>query len=627
MGKIASKIPRSLIIDEGTEGRSDFLLARVETTQQNSSVTEEGKNLNGGLMPNTIINNQKEYNNKSSQRKPGKRDLKWMMLILIAAIFSCGDQPTTLLTEDENETYSEEIPEGIHWREEIETFVIQEDKAEKWDYTTEGLIVIPKDDINNSVDEEMDFTTLKSGDVIMVEGQYIFFVEEVILSDRGAEISVRPFVLTEAIYGDFNVSLLESPKENGGIGNLEVWDKSHRLEVAPTLFGITPFAKGKLESEGHLNFNFASSEFSGKISQTLSDLRPKVEHIRAHVNLEVDFVTKHTFELSAGIKKVWKKEHDLETLNSSLPGVPLGPIILQPAFYVPASIEIGAQTVGTYGVETKLKGSFPLGFEYSRKGFQGSTSDEHAMFPNNEKKATLTGSADRINKTAKQVFVKAKFGLGLDFRLLPLKAQKGGLRATGYEAKLNSDIAVEPYSAEKCYTSEQYIEVVETHAPKLFIDIWGKKWEWKLTPTSITSRHFKEEISKKVSDDFCYGEPAELTLTWTAGTDLDLFLVTPNGTHINSTLSGNTSADGARLIKDVCIEGSSCVAGEQHVETIVWEQDMPEGDYEAWVVNDGGDAADYDLTITFPDGKTKTQSGALAAEKTKSTRMKFTHRK
>lgn len=106
-----------------------------------------------------------------------KFNLKWMMALLIAASFSCGDAPSVLPPADNNDNSQidnnapgdEDVPKGIHWREEIGTFKFSPDRAVNWDYSEEGVIVIPADEVADSITKgEEDLSKIKVGDVIMV---------------------------------------------------------------------------------------------------------------------------------------------------------------------------------------------------------------------------------------------------------------------------------------------------------------------------------------------------------------------------------------------------------------------------------------------------------------------------
>jgi len=109
-------------------------------------------------------------------------------------------------------------------------------------------------------------------------------------------------------------------------------------------------------------------------------------------------------------------------------------------------------------------------------------------------------------------------------------------------------------------------------------------------------------------NEFCIGEGnLRVSLSFFDDTDLDLHLITPNGSEI---YFANSMADGATLDVDQCV--SSCGAGG-HVENIVFEVAPPTGNYETFVINyDGRAAATFDIEIAG-DGIDTNFQGSVGA--------------
>lgn len=96
------------------------------------------------------------------------------------------------------------------------------------------------------------------------------------------------------------------------------------------------------------------------------------------------------------------------------------------------------------------------------------------------------------------------------------------------------------------------------------------------------------------------------SLSWTANTDFDLHVVTPDGFEI---YWGQKFADGGYLDVDDCIEDECESLVARHVENIVWEEVPPEGTYTAWVENFSGSlAGSFELSV-FGAGATRTEEG------------------
>lgn len=110
-------------------------------------------------------------------------------------------------------------------------------------------------------------------------------------------------------------------------------------------------------------------------------------------------------------------------------------------------------------------------------------------------------------------------------------------------------------------------------------------------------------------NEFCVGEGAlRVSLSFTAGSDFDLHLLTPGGSEI---YWNNDSAEGGVLDVDQCVAGS-CDSGSSHVENIVFSADAPSGTYEVWVENYDGRASGS-FNIEVRGQATDNFSGTLSA--------------
>lgn len=574
--------------------------------------------------------------------------------VLIALLFSCGDSASLLPDPGNSEEIEkeqeveEDVPKGIHWREEIGTFKISPDRAVNWDYSEEGVISIPSDEIAIRTGE--DLTELKAGDVIVVWGQYIVFVKEVVNTDQGMEITVRPFVLGEAIYGEFDLSFFE---ENQGIGNLGAEDAT--FNFSKSVFGEKASVTGgvtDLEVSGHLKFTKEStSAFKGRIPKGVWDGivggRPRIDHLRAGVTFGLDIALAPTVHLaSVGLSKKWEPEHRddpwVKALNKKIPSIKLGTtgLAIKPDFYVPRSISVNFESKGTVGFDFKASASLPLGFEYYRKGFKRddymwATQSEFNFFPNDDEPARFDGSSEWTGSLeAPKGTIKADVGLGLDFKIVPAFTHDLGVRGLGFETKINAGVEIDPLNVKReCFVRELYVNVSAKADVELFFEGWGPDWKWRFLPenSDATKQLIRKEIiPKKVTSNFCIEDAsprgAKLTLTWTEATDLDIHMLTSNGIEISPDSGDSTNADDAKILKDDCYKESICIEGEVHTEVIEWSK-LKDGTYEVWAENfNGKRSANYKLEMTYPSGEKVSRSGQISGVKGAKTEVfKFTH--
>lgn len=86
------------------------------------------------------------------------------------------------------------------------------------------------------------------------------------------------------------------------------------------------------------------------------------------------------------------------------------------------------------------------------------------------------------------------------------------------------------------------------------------------------------------------------SLSWTAISDFDLYVLTPQGNEISYS---NRTADGGELDVDDCIGGNCRVVQGVHVENVFFPTDFPSGRYQTWVENfNGGAAGSFTLEVS-----------------------------
>jgi hypothetical protein len=101
------------------------------------------------------------------------------------------------------------------------------------------------------------------------------------------------------------------------------------------------------------------------------------------------------------------------------------------------------------------------------------------------------------------------------------------------------------------------------------------------------------------------GDP-RFNLTWTGGTDLDLYVTDPNGDTIS--YSNVSSPSGGSLDID-CL--GNCPGGNS--ENIFWETEGPAGTYSFYVnYFDGGDATPFTITVYENTNVISTHTGSLS---------------
>jgi uncharacterized protein YfaP (DUF2135 family) len=110
----------------------------------------------------------------------------------------------------------------------------------------------------------------------------------------------------------------------------------------------------------------------------------------------------------------------------------------------------------------------------------------------------------------------------------------------------------------------------------------------------------------------CVGEGAlRFSLSWEEETDLDLHVITPDGTEI---YYGNSSGAGGYLDVDDCVGDSCRTPGGTHVENIFFEASPMSGMYTYWVHNYAREiGVDFRLEVAKNGGVVATQRNTVLA--------------
>lgn len=561
---------------------------------------------------------------------------------LAASLLACGGDPTSILpttTEiSENEYLEREglvsLPSGIHLRDNIAVFEFDSNATDSWDYSTEGVIRIP------SVDNAQ-VSGLKKGDIITSWGEYIVVVSGVQQVNGQTEVSVEPFVLSEAIYGDFSVPILAETRE-GGIGNID-YDKS--LEISKDFFNwknIQGSGAAELKVKGHLRFPYETvGEFKGRIPVVSKDYKCEgeetlgycVDYIKVQLTLTMDalldLAAKSTGTLSLNARKPDAEESIklLNKLNDKIRPIPIGGGLgVLPQIIVPRNLSLNADASAEFGFNATVNAKVPLGVEYFNKGYKYNKRTVK-WIPNNQNQITFTRAFEPTYSGEGTASIKAHVGIGIRFDIVPMIGKKViGIKGFEISAKLNGEVVADPYDEKReCLTGKLYFNVEGEGEIRIYGKIkiwkWKKKFNWKLFKVKSKPLYEKEIASFK-SDSICLGEqpkdgPAYLKLKWTASTDLDLIAKFPGGREVSPLLTGGNIPDGVKMYPPECYNASTCIEGEEHVEHIEWAAGkMKKGTYKVTVLNfDGRNAATYEILVKLPNGKTIKHNAHLSATK------------
>jgi hypothetical protein len=123
-------------------------------------------------------------------------------------------------------------------------------------------------------------------------------------------------------------------------------------------------------------------------------------------------------------------------------------------------------------------------------------------------------------------------------------------------------------------------------------------------------------------NDICIEEGAlRFSLVWETSNDLDLHVMTPDGTEI---FYGNSSAAGGELDVDDCVGGGCTNPDGMHVENIFFAEEGASGTYTYWVVNYSGDEeSDFELEVAEGEDVVATESGTVDSTTTTSTQYTY----
>ncbi|MFU8806504.1 MAG: hypothetical protein ACNA8W_22020, partial [Bradymonadaceae bacterium] len=284
--------------------------------------------------------------------------------------------------------------------------------------------------------------------------------------------------------------------------------------------------------------------------------------------------------------------------------------------YVEAGIKITLSGTTTHSLDASSGFTLPMGFDYRPRqyGFTLLPNSRHPVETNGE----LSATGSSVGGGSAKVYGE----LGMDLAISDALTADG-LRLTGpkiaaelaAEAKLKAfQSSTDGSQDEPCLTAEFYARAYGEAA--LVGEIKVRGWTWSANFTGTASAGLRYVLDQYASEDneFCQAEThqpqdLEVNLSWNAATDLDLYLLTPNGNVISYR---NRNDDGGVFLSDNCIHGDC--EGENN-ETIVWERAVPpSGEYETWAVNhDGSEVANYQIEVRTEHGVIRRFSGTLAA--------------
>ncbi len=415
------------------------------------------------------------------------------LLVLIFSVFafSCGETTPTLLEpgdEKENVNQGEilEMPEGVHWREEIAVFEFSPEVARKWNFDTTGVIVIP-----NSEDG---IEGIKSGDVLVAWETFIFFVEKLETTDAGTAVSVRKFSVADAIYGEFDVPFFEGTTPTPQIGEVS-WPK---IEVDLAKFGEVASKLGNATTiEGGLDFPVSvEGGFRGKIprvsgytcqGETISGYC--VDYLLAKLTLGVDAYINATFQAEKSFEYGFDEPIKLsvvDSFNSRIGRIPLGSsgLAIQPQLEIPGALKITASGEATVQFQAEASGRLPLGFEYFNAGYQGRSSDSFQFLPNSNHPTSFSNSHSTEASGSAKVVIHQHIGVGIGFRIVPAATSSVGISGVGFAGRVNEDITLDPFKPNNCLQAEFYFDASAKAQIKFFIDSWVGDWEWDLMDDS-----------------------------------------------------------------------------------------------------------------------------------------------
>ncbi|GEM_PF-5696616 len=109
----------------------------------------------------------------------------------------------------------------------------------------------------------------------------------------------------------------------------------------------------------------------------------------------------------------------------------------------------------------------------------------------------------------------------------------------------------------------------------------------------------------------------EISMEWTAKTDLDLHVIPPGGREISPDIGDRSSSAGGRLERDSCYK-AVCYENEMdHREVVAWKNvSVPDGTYRVWAENfTGSTEAQFEMKFVYPNGDLRTFPGTISATK------------
>ncbi len=296
------------------------------------------------------------------------------------------------------------------------------------------------------------------------------------------------------------------------------------------------------------------------------------------------------------------------------------PFRLEFAPYVEAGLQISAQGKVSTELTANTSIEVPLGFEYNPHDGTGFT-----LLPNARHPVMRNGEASITATEEYAAAIRAHGEMGITMALssplapqLKLTGPKAGVRLVAqgtYTPVRNSNNGnTETYCLAADYYYAAFGEAKLTGQIKV-----SSLWTWEADLTGTIGGEFGRvdllnPPFRSNEGPFCQAqtpETLEVTMSWTAETDLDMALRTPAGVTLDR-INRNDNTGGV-FLSDACIR-SNC-RGQEKREQIIWEQrSPPSGQYSVSVLNHNGAAVgDYRIEVKTNSGVIHTFNGTLPA--------------
>ncbi len=437
---------------------------------------------------------------------------KTLVMILFSLVtISCAETTPPQLLETETPGINEpddivDMPQGVHWREEIAIFEFDAEDAANWNYDIEGRILMP-DEYAEDVDG------MKAGDVLIAWEAYIFFVKEITTTDEGIEILVKRFSVGDAIYGEFDIPIVEP--EQSGIGEVS----TPKITMDLSTFGNFPASVSAQVTSADLDFPVSTDgAFKGKIPK-ISGYRCEgetvhgycVDYLMAKLTLGFDAHLDMNFTAALALEFATADPPPpiaaIQRLNSRILQIPLGAtgLAIQPQFEIPRQISLSFSGEAELGFMAQASARLPLGFEYFNKGYQGHRNSDFSWMPNARHPATFDKEFTPTASGSGKVVLHQHIGIGIGFRIVPAVSSSVGLSGLGFAATLNEDFTYDRFKPNNCLEAKLTVKFSAKAQIKFFIDSWVGEWEW-----TLLDRTGSAEGGRAIAGSIPIGKPIEL---------------------------------------------------------------------------------------------------------------------